>query len=91
MDLAFSMYSKGVDLGDPDCESAIKPFLSFRQDLEDANNGDVDAWYYLAWDYANGFGCEKSLTEAKYWSRKAADRGHKYAIKLYENIINGYY
>ena len=91
MDMAFSMYEKGAELEDPDSESYVTPFYVFKRELQDANNGDVDAMYYVAYDYASGYGCQRSLTEAKYWSRKAADRGHKYAIKLYENIINGYY
>ena len=44
--------------------------------LTQAESGDAYAQFQLGWVYAEGTGVEKNFTEALYWWRQAADKGH---------------
>lgn len=49
---------------------------------ERAEQGDVDAQFYLGECYYYGRGVEKSLTEAKKWYQEAAAQGYEQAQQM---------
>lgn len=48
----------------------------FRTYLKEAEQDDVKAFFHLALSYQMGTGTEINLTQAAYWFKLAADRGH---------------
>jgi TPR repeat protein len=63
----------------------------FRDTLSKAKKGDVDAGYGVGQLYANGRGCDRNLSSAVLWYRKAAEHGNiaaqaKLGICLFEGM-----
>ena len=62
---------------------------AFTSCKEEAELGNAEAQYYLAYMYYNGEGVEKDEQEAVYWSTKAAEQGNAeaqyYLVYMYYN------
>lgn len=59
--------------------------------LEQAEAGDSDAQYNVAFQYHVGINVEKNYTKAAEWYAKAAEKGHDYAmLNLADLYLNGY-
>lgn len=62
--------------------------IKFRQELDNARSGNVNAQINVGWRYENGDGTEKNFSEAARWYAEAAKKGNAMAMnnlgELYE-------
>ena len=58
---------------------------AFKQFLESANSGSVQAQYETARCYFDGDGTEQNRSEALLWYKQAAKQGHEIAQKMIDN------
>ncbi|AGI47775.1 TPR repeat protein, SEL1 subfamily [Thermoplasmatales archaeon BRNA1] len=98
---ALRWYRKAADQGDAYAEDRIgimyyngdstlkaDPKKSFEWFLRAASNGIVDSMYSVGCYYADGFGCEKDISEARKWLNMAKDNGHEEAGTLLDRLAD---
>jgi TPR repeat protein len=93
-DMAFSLFKKAADLGDPNAQRNYAlsienndPKLAYKYMIMSANQKNRDAMNDLGIYYKEGRGTNKNLDKALEWFKKAADMADDNGCRNYANLI----